>query len=266
MEPLVTTTQPTMLADLVAAAARQTMRRRRVRPEAEVERCAADVPQPRDFAAALSEPGLAVIAETKPRSPLKGPLTECYRPAALAHACQCGGAAAVSVLTHEGFGGSPEDLAIVRAEADLPILCKDFVVEEYQVLEARSLGADAVLLIVAALGTERLAQLLGCARRLGMDVLVEVHDADEVEVVLLVGAQVIGVNHRNLRSFEIDMTLSARLRDRIGDHRLMVAESGVSGAADARRLRDVGADAILVGEMLMRAHAPEKAARELRLA
>jgi indole-3-glycerol phosphate synthase len=263
----VTATKPTMLADLVAAAARQTMRRRREWPEAEVERRAATAPRPKDLAAALGEPGLAVIAEMKPRSPLRGTLTEVYQPAALARAYHSGGAAAVSVLTHEeGFGGSPEHIAIVRAEADLPILRKDFIIEEYQMLEARSLGAEAVLLIVAALGAERLAELMDCARRLGMEALVEVHDADEVDAALSVGARVISVNHRNLCNFEIDMTLTARLRDRIGGHRVIVAESGVGSAADARRLQETGADAVLVGEMLMRSHDPEKTVRELRLA
>lgn len=260
-------TKPTMLADLVAAAARQTMRRVREWPEAEVERRAAAAPRPRDLAAALGGPGLAVIAEMKPRSPSRGPLTEVYQPAALAHAYQRGGAAAISVLTHEeGFGGSPEHIAIVRAETDLPILRKDFIIEEYQVLEARSLGADAVLLIVAALEADRLAELLECTRRLGMEALVEVHDADEVDVALSVDARVIGVNHRNLSNFEIDMTLTARLRGRIGGHRVIVAESGVGSAVDARRLQDTGADAVLVGEMLMRSHEPEETVRELRLA
>jgi indole-3-glycerol phosphate synthase len=256
-----------MLTDLVAAAARQTMRRRQIWPEAEIELRAAGAPQPRDFAAALSEPEPAVIAEMKPRNPLKDAFTECHQPAALAHAYECSAAASVSVLTHEeGFGGSPEHLAIVRAKTDPPILRKDFIIEEYQLLGARSLGADAVLLIVAALEIERLAQLLDRARRLGMEALVEVHDADEVDAALSVGAQVIGVNHRSLQSVEIDMTLSARLRDRIGNHRLMVAESGVRGVADARRLEDVGADAILVGEMLIRSPVPEEVVGELRLA
>lgn len=262
-----TATKPTMLADLLAAAARQTMRRRRQWPEGEIERRVAAAPHPRDLAAALSEPGLAVIAEMKPRSPSRGPLIEVYQPAALAHAYHNGGAAAISVLTHEeGFGGTPEHIAIVRAETDLPLLRKDFIIEEYQVLEARSLGADAVLLIVAALGAERLAELMNCTHRLGMEALVEVHDAGEVDTALSVGARIIGVNHRNLCNFEIDMTLTARLRNRIGDHRVIVAESGVSSATDARQLQDAGADAVLVGEMLMRSFDPEKTVRELRLA
>lgn len=149
----------------------------------------------------------------KPRSPSKGPLTDDYRPAELARAYQGGGAHAVSVLTHEaGFGGSPDHLAVARAACELPVLRKDFVVDEYQILEARALGADALLLIVAALAPARLAALLARTRACGMEALVEVHDEREVDVALEAGADVIGVNHRDLRDFSIDRTLSARLR------------------------------------------------------
>lgn len=141
-----------ILAGLVAEAESQTGRRRALRTEAKLTELAAAAPPARDFAAALREPGLAVIAEMKPRSPSKGPLTDDYRPAELARAYQGGGAHAVSVLTHEaGFGGSPDHLAVARAACELPVLRKDFVVDEYQILEARALGADALLLIVAAL-------------------------------------------------------------------------------------------------------------------
>jgi indole-3-glycerol phosphate synthase len=248
----------TMLNTLVEAAELQTERRRTVTPEPDTR----SAPPPRDFAAALAEPGLSLIAEMKPRSPSKGALTGDYRPAERARSYQ--GAHAISVLTHEdGFGGVPEHLGIARAEVEIPLLRKDFIVDEYQVREARAFGADAVLLIVAALPPEWLAHLIAYTRTLGMAALVEVHDAAEVDVALGAGAEIIGVNHRDLKDFRIDRSLSARLRGRIGGGRLMVAESGVRDARDARELREAGADAILVGELLMRAGDPAAVIEEL---
>lgn len=253
-----------VLATLVADARRQTERARAVRALTELSALAAAAPAPRDFAAALRAPGLGVIAEMKPRSPSKGPLTDDYRPAERARAYQEGGAAALSVLTHEdGFGGTPADLAAARAEAGIPVLRKDFIVDEYQVVEARAHGADALLLIVAALTEQRLAELLAATRQLGMDALVEVHDAAEVDTALAVGATVIGVNHRNLRTFALDRSLSGRLRGRVGSDRIMVGESGVRGARDARELAQAGVDAVLVGELLMRAEHPSAVIKEL---
>ncbi|MEU1873960.1 indole-3-glycerol phosphate synthase [Streptomyces ambofaciens] len=253
-----------ILATLVADAERQTERRRAVRPATELDVLAAAAPAPRDFAAALRQHGLGVIAEMKPRSPSKGPLTDDYRPAELARAYQDGGACALSVLTHEdGFAGSPDHLAVARDVSDVPILRKDFIVDEYQIAEARALGADALLLIVAALTPERLAELLACTRGYGMEALIEVHDEDEVDTALAAGAVVIGVNHRDLRDFSIDRTLSARLRDRVGSRRVMVGESGVRDARDARELERAGVDAVLVGELLMRAGDPAATIREL---
>ncbi|MFB7463012.1 indole-3-glycerol phosphate synthase TrpC [Streptomyces sp. NPDC056224] len=253
-----------VLGTLVDEARQQTERRRAACPAAELAVRAAAAPEPRDFAAALRAPGLGVIAELKPRSPSKGPLTRDYRPVELARAYAAGGAAALSVLTHEaGFGGSPEDLAAVRPEVDLPLLRKDFIVDEYQVLEARALGADALLLIAAALSGPRLAELVTATRRLGMEPLVEVHDEAEVDAALAADATVIGVNHRDLRDFAIDRTLSARLRERVGPGRVMVGESGVRGAQDARALERAGVDAVLVGELLMRAAHPGAVIKEL---
>lgn len=260
-------TRPTMLTKLIQTANEQTARRRVRTPLSELVALAENAPAPRDFAAALREPGLGVIAEMKPRSPSKGPLTDDYQPAERARAYQRGGAAAISVLTHEdGFGGSPEHLATARAEVDIPILRKDFIDDEYQIVEARALGADALLLIVASLTPRRLAELLAYTRGLGMEALVEVHDEAEVDVALAAGATVIGVNHRDLRDFRIDMTLTARLRDRVGTGRLLVGESGISTPQDAAAMRDAGAAAVLVGEVLMRAADPEAKVRELRTA
>ncbi|MFB8038746.1 indole-3-glycerol phosphate synthase TrpC [Streptomyces sp. NPDC056004] len=265
-----TTAPPTgILATLVDEARLQTERRRAVRPPAELAARAAAAPAPRDFIAALRAPGLGVIAELKPRSPSKGPLTQDYRPAELARAYAAGGAAALSVLTHEaGFGGTPEHLAAARAEVDIPVLRKDFVVDEYQITEARAFGADALLLIVAALPAARLAELVVATRELGMEPLVEVRDEVEVDTALAAGATAIGVNHRDLRDFRIDRTLSARLRERIGADRtgtgpVMVGESGVRGADDARALERAGVNAVLVGELLMRAEHPGAVIKEL---
>ncbi|GAB3274541.1 indole-3-glycerol phosphate synthase TrpC [Parasphingorhabdus pacifica] len=254
----------TMLTGLVAAAERQTARRRSVRADDEITRRALSAPAARDFAAALAEPGLGVIAEMKRRSPSRGALTRSYQPKDLAAKYERGGAAAISVLTHEdGFGGSPEHLRAVRAETALPLLRKDFIVDDYQVWEARALGADAVLLIVAALPEQRLGELLDRTRRLGMEALVEVHTEAEVDAAMAAGARVIGVNHRDLHTFSIDMTRTERLRGRVGRSRLLVGESGVRSAEDARRLRTAGADATLVGETLMSAVDPETKLKEL---
>ncbi|MEV1048912.1 indole-3-glycerol phosphate synthase TrpC [Streptomyces sp. NPDC049916] len=243
-----------MLAELIAAAHRQTESRRADASLAEVEERARQAPVVRDFGAALRAPVLGVIAELKPRSPLKGPLTDDYRPAELARRYEAGGAAALSVLAHtEGFGGRPEDLATVRAAVELPIMRKDFIVDEYQVAEARAYGADAVLLVVSALSPERLSQLYAYAESLGLHILVEVHSEEEARTAVALGAVNIGVNHRDLRDFRIDLGLTARLRTQVPADRVLVAESGVRDAADARRLRADGADAVLVGETLMRA-------------
>ncbi|MDH6131731.1 indole-3-glycerol phosphate synthase [Kitasatospora sp. MAA4] len=264
---MTTSTTPDLLAELVDAAREQTERRRSTVPMAALERQITSAPPTRDLAAALRAPGLGVIAELKPRSPLAGPLTDRYRPAELARSYTAGGAAALSVLAHEaGFGGRPEDLATVRAATELPVLRKDFIVDEYQVAEARALGADAVLLVIAALDPARYAELLRYAETLELSVLVEVHSAEEAEVALAAGARIVGVNHRNLRDFSIDLGLTGRLRPRIGAGRVLVAESGVRTPADATRLRADGADAVLVGETLMRSPDPEATVRALAAA
>jgi indole-3-glycerol phosphate synthase len=231
---------------------------------AELERRAA-AHQVRDFASALRGAGLAVIAEVKQRTPSMGVLTDDYRPAELAAQYERGGAAAISVLTHRaGFGGTIEHLDEVRASTSLPVLRKDFITEPYQVLEARAHGADAVLLIMAALHAPGLARSLRLADRYGLAALVEVHDEQEAKEAVEAGAQIIGVNHRDLRTFEVDLSLTERLRPLIPPDRLLVAESGIKGADEARRMREAGADAILVGESLMRSPDPAELIRKLR--
>lgn len=253
-----------ILDDLVREAESETSSRRTLLPAGRLERMAAAAPAPRAFAAALRRPGLAVIAEMKAKSPSAGPLCADYSPARYAGLYASGGAAALSVLCQQrSFGGSPEHLAEARAVTELPILRKDFITDEYQVLEARAFGADAVLLIVAALRSGRLTELLAFARSLRMEALVEAHDAPEVEQALAAGAELVGVNNRDLRTLAVNAALSCELRALVPADRVMVAESGISTAAHARRLREAGIDAILVGEALMRSPDPAGLVREL---
>jgi indole-3-glycerol phosphate synthase len=233
-------------------------------PLEQLERLAAALPPCRDLQGALRRDRLAVIAEMKARTPIMGCLSSDYVPARLAATYSAAGAAALSVLCQEtSFGGRPEHLAEARAVTELPILRKDFVVDEYQVVEARAYGADAILLIAAAASPERLSELLDLVRRTGMEALVEVHDESEMEAALRAGATVVGVNHRDLRTFKVDLGLSGRLRPLLGAGQVFVAESGIHTADDARRLRADGVDAILVGEALMRAPDPGAKLREL---
>jgi indole-3-glycerol phosphate synthase len=255
-----------LLSRLVAEAAEETAERRGKVSLAQLERRAAKY-SPRNLAAALRGPRLAVIAEMKQRTPSMGALATDYQPGDLARAYTDGGASAISVLTHRAaFGGSLEHLAAARRSTVLPILRKDFITDGYQLVEARAAGADAVLLIVAALEEDRLAELLALAGSLELTALVEVHDEREAAVAVRAGARVIGVNHRDLRTFEVDLGLTESLRPSIPHDRVLVAESGIRGAADARRMRAAGADAILVGELLMRAADPAIAIAELRSA
>ena len=253
------TAAPDLLTRLVAEAREEVELRRAAMPDSHLERLAAALPAPRDFGGALRRERLAVIAEAKARTPLLGVLADDYSPGRLASTYTAAGAAALSILCQEtSFGGRPEHLAEARGVTDLPIMRKDFVVTE-----ARAYGADAVLLIVAALATERLRALVELARGLGMEALVEVHTEAEVEAALTAGAHVVGVNHRDLATFQVDAGLTGRLRPLIPPDVVLVAESGIRTAADARRMRDAGADAILVGEALMRAADPAAKLREL---
>lgn len=258
-----------LLATLVEEARQETEARRASMPQRQLERLVRAQPQARDFAGSLraGSTRLAVIAEMKRKSPLMGVLSEVYAPPSLAALYEGAGASAISVLCQEtSFGGTPAHLAEARAASALPILRKDFLADPYQVFEARAFGADAVLLIVAALPEALLAELLGVTRRLGMEALVEVHDETEAEVAVRSGASVIGVNHRDLNSFLVDTSLTARLRPLIPAGRVLVAESGIHTRADAERMRASGASAILVGEALMRAPDPALKLRELSLA
>ena len=252
-----------LLSRLVVEARQDLQRRRALIAQDQFERAVA-MYTPRDFAGGLRGPGLSVIAEMKQRTPSMGVLVEDYRPADLAHAYTEGGAAAISVLTHmASFGGRPEHIMAARAATDLPILRKDFVTDPYEIAEARAAGADAVLLIVAALDRAHLAELLAVARSRGLAALVEVHDEAETRMAVELGAAIIGINHRDLRTFEVDLGLTERLRKLIPDDVVVVAESGIRTAGDARRVYEAGANAILVGEALMRAKDPAQQIREL---
>jgi indole-3-glycerol phosphate synthase len=226
---------------------------------------AAAAPAPRKFRKALGRWGLDVIAEIKRRSPSKGDLAPDLDPAVLAEAYDSGGAKALSVLTdREFFGGSPEDLAAARAAVNLPVLRKDFTVDERDICDARIMGADAVLLIVAVLSDDELKRFHTLATELELGALVEVHDDDEVKRALGVHAHLLGVNQRDLRTFEVDPGRALRLARRIPSGVLKVAESGIGGPDDVARLADAGYDAALVGEHLVTASDPAEALRELR--
>jgi indole-3-glycerol phosphate synthase len=209
----------------------------------------------------------AIVAELKRRSPSRGEMRADYDPARLAKEYAEGGAAALSVLTDERFfGGRLGHLRAVRGAVELPLLRKDFVIDPYQVDEARAAGADAVLLIVAALGGSALRDLAARARARGLDALVEVHDERELDLALAAGAELVGVNNRDLRSFATDLAVTERLAPRVPPGVLVVAESGIAGSADLERLARAGARAFLVGESLMREPEPGRALRRLRLA
>lgn len=208
--------------------------------------------------------GVSVIAEVKRASPSKGALASIKDPAALASDYAAGGAAAISVLTEERrFGGTLDDLRAVRAEVDVPVLRKDFITTSYQLWEARAVGADMALLIVAALDQPALESLIDRARSIGLTPLVEVHDEEEVERALAADADLIGVNARNLKTLEVDRDTFSRVAPRIPDHIVKVAESGVRDARDVIEFARFGANVVLVGETLVRTDNPRQTVADL---
>jgi len=221
-------------------------------------------PPTRDFYRALKAPGVSLIGECKKASPSKGLLTPHYDPVHLAQAYERAGAKAISVLTDgRHFQGTLEHLRDVKETVRLPVLRKDFIFHPYQVYEARVAGADAILLIAAVLSDSELQALLQLAERLGMHGLVEVHTPAELERVLPLQPRVIGVNNRNLQTFEVDFANTARLRSNIPPEVAVVAESGLKTAADIRQMVAIGVDAVLVGETLVRSKDPYQTARAL---
>jgi indole-3-glycerol phosphate synthase len=217
------------------------------------------------FREALSGEGVGVIAEFKRRSPSAGSLRERPDLAAIVSAYERGGAVAVSVLTEgPNFAGALSDLSAAGAACDLPLLRKDFIVDVYQLHEASAAGAAAVLLIVAALAQRELAVLHEAARELGLDVLVEVHDREELRRALAIGAEIVGINNRDLRDFSVDVGRTERLMDDVPHGTIVVSESGIAEAEQLLRLGERGVQAVLVGESLMRASDPAAALRALR--
>lgn len=234
--------------------------RRAATSEADLRARLADAPPPRDPMPHFRRPGSSVIAEVKRKSPSKGALADIPDPAALAAEYAAGGAAAISVLTEQRrFGGSLADLAAVRAAVDVPLLRKDFIVEAYQLLEARVYGADLALLMCSALADGPLQELYGCALELGLTPLVEVHDEAEAERAVALGAELIGVNARNLKTLQVDGDTFGRVSPLIPEDRVKVAESGIFSPTDVKRYVAEGARVVLVGEALVKDGHPREA-------
>ncbi|MFL6592912.1 MAG: indole-3-glycerol phosphate synthase TrpC [Luteimonas sp.] len=237
-------------------------------PLSELEARVAGAPALRGFvdaiSASIADGRPAVIAEVKKASPSRGVIREDFDPAAIARSYAAAGASCLSVLTDvDFFQGADAYLQQARVACDLPVLRKDFTIDPYQLYEARLLGADCILLIVAALDDARLATLTTLAMELGMDVLVEVHDIDELERALQVPAPLLGINNRNLRTFEVSLETTIGMRQAVPRDRILVTESGITTPGDVRRMRDAGVEAFLVGEAFMRAPDPGSALGQL---
>ncbi len=263
-ESAATAGRASVLERIVAQTREELPRRKQARPVAGMPEPPQGAPAGPRFEAALRAPGLGVIAEFKRRSPSAGTLREHADLHEMLGAYERGGAVAFSVLTEEAnFDGRLQDLSDARRAHRLPVLRKDFVVDPYQLHEARSAGADAVLLIVAALAQEQLVSLSKLARELLLDVLVEVHDAAELERALAAGSGLIGINNRDLRDFSVDVSRTEQLLERIPREVAVVSESGIGTAEQLRGLREAGVAAVLMGESLMRAADPAQTLRSL---
>ena len=252
------------LDPIVQATREEVERRKRERPLADLEREAEARPEGRPFHEALARPATSVIAEHKRRSPSAGEIRAGSSVTEIVRAYERGGAAALSILTEERhFGGSLDDLREARSASDLPILRKDFTVDPYQLVEARAVGADAVLLVVGSLDSDALASLFQEARALDLDALVEVHSEGELEAALELDADLIGINNRNLEDFSVDIQRTFELLADVPAGKTVVSESGIVYREQIEELERVGVDAVLVGETLMRSADPEAACREL---
>ena len=253
-----------ILEEIVERTCQDVDRRRRERPLEAFEAAIGARAEPRPFAEALSRPGIAVIAEHKRSSPSEGVIRAGATVEEVVGAYERGGAAALSVLTEEHwFGGSVEDLRAAKAATHLPVLRKDFIVDPYQVYEAAAAGADAILLIVAALHPDDLGVLLREARALDLDALVEIHDEEELDTALEVDADLLGINNRDLATFSVDLQRTFDLLADVPAGKMVVSESGIAAREQLEELERVGVDAVLVGTTLMRADDIEAACREL---
>jgi indole-3-glycerol phosphate synthase len=252
------------LDDLVDATRRRLDERKRATPFGELMQKLEAASRPLPFAEGLSRPGTSVIAEHKRRSPSAGTIREGSTVTDLVRAYERGGAAALSILTEQDhFGGTLADLEEARRASDLPILRKDFTIDPYQVYEARAYGADAILLVVGTLSAKDLGTLSGIAREIELDAIVEVHNEEELEAALEIDADVIGINNRNLEDFTVDLQVTFDLLSDVPAGITVVSESGIHTREDVEELEQVGVDAVLVGEALMRAPDPEAACRDL---
>lgn len=253
----------TILDEIVAHKRVQVAERKAARPLAMLLAEVRTAPPPRDFKAALTDPAHPsprVIAEIKRRSPLKGALRPYLDPAKVARAYEQGGAAAISVLTDARyFGGSLDDLRAARMAVSLPVLCKEFIVDPYQLFEARGAGADAALLIAGALNERELRDYRRLSEELGMTALVEAHTLEELEIAMGSGAEIIGINNRDLHTLTVSLDTTRRLAPLIPPHIVKVAESGIRSRADCEAVRDLGVDAVLVGEALVMSENLERA-------
>jgi indole-3-glycerol phosphate synthase len=253
-----------VLERIVASTREELDRRRRATPLSQLEAALADRPEGRPFGEALARPGISVIAEHKRRSPSAGVIRDGATVSDIVQAYERGGAAALSILTEgANFGGDLDDLREAIAATDLPVLRKDFIVDRYQLYETAAAGADAILLIVAALGDDDLFELHREARGLDLDVLVEVHDEEELERALDVDADILGINNRDLGDFSVDIERTYELLSDVPAGKTVVSESGYSTREQLEDLDRVGVDAVLIGETLMRAEDVEAACRGL---
>jgi indole-3-glycerol phosphate synthase len=254
----------TRLDELIGATRERLEVRKRERPLSELEAAVSTRGEGRPFAEAVAHPATSLIAEYKRRSPSAGVIREGAEVTEIVRAYERGGAAALSVLTEwDHFGGTLDDLREARDASDLPILRKDFTVDPYQIYEAKAAGADAVLIVVGSVRQSDLGALQGVARSLELDALVEVHNEEELEAALEIDADLIGINNRNLEDFSVDLQVTFDLLADVPAGKTVVSESGIHDRTQIDELEQVGVDAVLVGEVLMRAPDPEAATREL---
>jgi indole-3-glycerol phosphate synthase len=252
------------LDEIVGATREAVAARKRERPLSELEGQIDVGREGRPFAEALARPGTSLIAEHKRRSPSAGTIRDGASCAEIVRAYERGGAAALSILTEEAhFGGSLADLREARASSDLPILRKDFTIDPYQLYEAKAAGADAVLLVVGSLEDRQLSELWSLANEIDLDAIVEIHDDEELEHALEIDCDVIGINNRDLESFTVDIQRTFDLLADVPAGKVVVSESGIRDRWQIEELEQVGVDAVLIGEVLMRAPDPEAAVREL---